>query len=86
MLLSLAQTDRERECIKYSIVKASGMTATRACCEYGFERMAEHTTRVEQAIVEAQKIHRTIEDIARIQDLHCWPALEFSQRAVEFRR
>ena len=68
MLLSLAQTDCERECIKYSIMKASGMTATRARREYGFERMAERTTRVEQAIVEAQKIRETIEDIARIQD------------------
>ena len=68
MLVSLAQTDRERECIKYAIVKASGMTATCARRKYGFERMTERTARVEHAIVEVEKIRETIEDIARIQD------------------
>ena len=35
MLLGLAQSDRERECIKYAIFKASGMTATRSRRQYG---------------------------------------------------
>ena len=68
LLLGLAQSDRERECIKYAIFKASGMTSTQARREYGFQRMTERATRVEQAIVEVQKIRETVEDIAMIQD------------------
>ena len=68
MLLGLAESDRERECIKYAIFKASGMTATRARHQYGFEHMAERSARVEKAIVEVQQIRETVEDIARIQD------------------
>ena len=35
MLLGLAQLDPGRECIRYAIFKASGMTATRARQQYG---------------------------------------------------
>ena len=68
MLLGLAESDRERECIKYAIFKASGMTATRARHQYRFEHMTEHSARVERAIIEVQQIRETVEDIARIQD------------------
>lgn len=68
LLLGLAQSDRERECMKYAIVKASGMTATQARRMYGFERMTERARQVEKAIDEVQRICETIDDIARIKD------------------
>ena len=68
LLLGLAQSDRERECIKYAIFKASGMTATRSRRHYGFASMTERAAQVEQAIDEAQQIRETIESIARVQD------------------
>ncbi len=68
MLLSLAQSDRERECLRYAIFKASGMSATRARHQYGFERMTERSAQVEQAIAEVQQIRETVDDIARMQN------------------
>ena len=68
MLLSLATSDREREVVRYAIFKASGMSATRARHQYGFERMTERSVQVEEAIVEARRIHEAVEDIAMIQD------------------
>ena len=67
MLLSLAQSDRERECIRYGIYKASGVTATQARRVYGFQGMSERATRVEEAIHEVQQIRETIDTIASIQ-------------------
>ena len=68
MLLSLAESDRERECIRYTIFKASGMSATRARCHHGFEQMAERTAQVEKAMVQVQQIRETVKDIAKIQN------------------
>ncbi len=68
MLLSLAQSDRERECLKYAIFKASGMSSTGARHQYGFERMTERSARVEQAIAEVQQIRETVDDIARMKN------------------
>ncbi len=50
MLLGLAQSNRERECICYAIYKSSGMTATRARKVFGFEDMDKQSKRVEDAI------------------------------------
>jgi hypothetical protein len=36
-LLSMAQSDRERETLRYVVYKASGLTSTRARKLYGFE-------------------------------------------------
>ncbi len=68
MLLKLAQSDRERECLKYAVVKASGISATEARRRYGFENMTTRLARVEKAITEAQEIREAIESLARIQD------------------
>lgn len=48
MLLGLTQSDCERECTRYAIFKASGMTETRARHQYGFDRMIECSSRVEE--------------------------------------
>ena len=68
MLLRLVQSDCERECIKYAIFRASGMTATKSRCRYGLECMNDLEARVEQAIKVVQRTHETVEDIASIQD------------------
>ena len=39
-LLTLAQSDRERECIKYAVYKSSGLTPSAARRLYGFEEMS----------------------------------------------
>ena len=36
-LLSLAQSNRQRECIRYTVFRASGMSQTQACKTYGFQ-------------------------------------------------
>lgn len=44
------------------------MSATRARYQFGFDRMTEHSEKVEQALVEAQQIRETVDDIARIKN------------------
>ena len=67
-LLGLATSDRERECSRYALFKASGMTQTQARREYGFENMDARATEVEKCIVEASKIRKAIDELACIQD------------------
>lgn len=61
-------TDRERECIKYAVFKASGLSASAARKFYGFSDMSRRVDRVEQAIEEAQCIRENIQSLAAIQD------------------
>ena len=68
MLLSIAQSDRERECIRYAVVKPSGMTPTCARRVYGFERMQARAASVETALLEVQQIRQSIDDLAKIED------------------
>ena len=68
MLLNLAQNDRERECLKYTVIKASGISASEARRRYGFENMTTRLPRVEKAIAEVQEIREAFESLARIQD------------------
>ena len=60
MLLSIAQSDREHECVRYVIYKASGMTSIAIRRAYGFENMKSRGTNVEEAVYEIQKIHEGI--------------------------
>ena len=46
-LLQLASSDRERELICYSVVKASGLTSKAARRCFGFEQMNKRIDRVE---------------------------------------
>ena len=62
MLLALANSHRERECIRYAVYKASGMSQTD-----GFENTSERADKVEQALKEADTIREAIDDIARSQ-------------------
>ena len=62
MLMALANSHRERECIRYAVYKASGMSQTD-----GFENTSERADKVEQALKEADTIREAIDDIARSQ-------------------
>ena len=66
-LLGIAQSDHERNCIRYAIYKASGMSQTAIRRKYGFEQMQQHAASVEEAIVEIQNIRESINDLANIE-------------------
>ena len=68
MLLSIAKSDRERECLRYAIYKASGITPSQARRTYGFEGMQARSLTVEATITELQQIREAIEDLACIEE------------------
>lgn len=68
MLLSIAQSDRERECVRYAVFKASGMTATAVRRAYGFEKMGARALSVEAALSEVRQIREVIADLASAKD------------------
>ncbi len=67
-LLTMAQSDRERELIRYSVVKTSWLSATGARKAYGLERMKERIRGVEGVIEEARLIRTAIDNLAKVQD------------------
>ena len=67
-LLSLAQSDRERECIKYAVCKSAGLTPTATRRLYGLEDMTRRKDAVEIAIEETKQIQENIEMLAKAQD------------------
>ena len=67
-LLGLAQSDRERELICFSVFKTSGVSSTRAQKLFGFEKINCRAKRVEAALEEAHWIHEAVEDLAHTQD------------------
>ena len=68
MLLSISQSDRERECLRYAVYKASGMTATMIRRTYGFENMQAHAASVESALLEIKQIREAIDDLAKTKE------------------
>ena len=67
-LLGLASSDRERELIRYSVMKSSGMTPTRARRDFGFERMKERIEHVEECIEVARRTQEDIDRLSQVQD------------------
>lgn len=67
-LLKITQSDRERECIRYAVYKASGATPTEARRLYGFDNMRTRAAHVETCLKEAQELYEAVDDMARIQD------------------
>ena len=68
-IMSLAQSDRERELIRYSIFRASGLSYTGARKTFGFEGMKDREAHVMKAIDEARAVSETIDDLANTADL-----------------
>ena len=67
-LLGVAQSDKERECIRYAVYKASGLSATQARKQFGFENMSERYDRVEEALKEVQSIRECVESLSNTQE------------------
>ena len=76
-LLGLACSDREKELIRYSIFKSSGLTASGARRCFGFEGMSVRSKRVEECIRAAQDIRAAIEKLSQIQDKALLTSLGF---------
>ena len=67
-LLSFAQSDRERETLRYTVCRASGLTSSAARRQYGWERMAERSANVEKCLEDAQSIRENIEYLCTTQE------------------
>lgn len=67
-LLKLAESDAEKHRLKYAIVKAAGLSSSRAKNVYGFNDMSSKVTQVENALEEATCIREAIENIAKVKD------------------
>lgn len=67
-LLLLAETDSEKEKLKFVAVKAGGLSVTAAGRTYGFRMQSERQRKVFEAMEHAQMIKESIENIARIKD------------------
>ena len=67
-LLSMAQSDRERETLRYVVYKASSLTSTKARRLYGFENMNSRALQVDESILQLKRIHEAVDEIACIQD------------------
>ncbi len=66
--LSLAQSDRERELVRYTAFKASGLSATGARRHYGLENMTHRSSHIERCICEAESIRESTEELAQVQE------------------
>lgn len=67
-LLQLAQSDKERELIRYAIYKSSGISSTAARRIFGFENMVSREKSVQQAIDDLRAIHEAIDDLTTLQN------------------
>ena len=56
MLLSVAKSDRKRECLQYTSYKALGMSPTMVRRKFGFENMQARAISVESALLEIRII------------------------------
>ena len=66
--MSLAQNDRERECIRYTAIVASGLSATAARKQFGFDNMTERSLRFENAIEEIKATREAINSLCKVQE------------------
>lgn len=67
-LLGLAQSDRERELIRYSVFRSSGLSASQARRHLGLENMQQRSKKIYQCIQEAQQIREAVDKLSRLQD------------------
>lgn len=67
-VLGLAQSDREREIIRYTAVLSSGLSATGARKHFGLDSVEERVKRVENVLEEVKAIRLVYESVATIQE------------------
>lgn len=62
-LLRFAQSDRERDTIRYALYKASGLTPTGARRELGLQNMKSKSAEIEECIQHCMCVHREFDQI-----------------------
>lgn len=67
-LLTLAESEAEKEHLKYAVVKSAGMSADKAQKMFGFHNVNRRAVTVESAHEEACEIKDSIMNIARLKD------------------
>ena len=77
-LLQLAQSDRERECIRYTAWRASGLSTTAARKHLGLEGMNCRADCIQRALEEAQAIREAVDGITRVQEKSAFQPLGFT--------
>ena len=82
-LLSLCNSDRERECLRYTVYKASGLSATQVRKRYGFQSMNERSQVVEDALQHAKYIRESIDELAKSKDQSMLKALGLPSDSVD---
>ena len=66
-LLELAESDRERECIRGTIHKAPGLSQSGSRKHFGFEQMTKRAAKADDCIKESLEIRRACHQLAEIQ-------------------
>ena len=67
-LLGLAQNDRERELVKYTAFRASGLSKTSARKHYGFQDLSERCKKIEESMAETENIIQCINSLSAVQE------------------
>ena len=67
-LLVLAQSDREKELVRYTAFRASGLSLSSARRHFGFDNLSEWVAKVEGCIQEAECIRKCIETLSKVQE------------------
>ena len=67
-LLNLAESESERERLKYAVVKSSGLPNRKARSLFGIDDMTDKKRKVHQAMEEASAIREAIENIAKVKE------------------
>ena len=67
-LLTLAQSDREREVLRHVVCKTSQLSTNAACKLYGWKNMVKRSAAVEKYLKDANEIREAIENIATTQE------------------
>ena len=68
-LLMVAITEKERECIRYAVYKASNLTPTQAKLHFGLDSMKSRALKVQKCIDEVKEIDGAYSDFAHTQEL-----------------
>ena len=67
-VLKLASSDKERECIRYTAFRASGLSSTAARKHFGLQNMTTRANTVESALEERRAIYQAIDKISNVKE------------------
>uniref|UniRef100_A0A1X7UXW5 Uncharacterized protein n=1 Tax=Amphimedon queenslandica TaxID=400682 RepID=A0A1X7UXW5_AMPQE len=67
-LLGLCQSDKEKECLRFAVFKASGLSSTQARAKFGLENMNLRAKNVKDCLILAQYIRTAIKTLAFTTD------------------